>query len=752
MITQATIKAITDIMRKDVGVDGDAQRLGQMVWMFFLKVLDDREVEWELFDDSYVSPLPEELRWRAWAAPAEGVTGETLLEFINLELFPGLKELKARRGSNPEMSRVVRSLFADAYNYMKSGTLVRQVLNVMQRDLDYNTNEDRHAFGDIYEGLLKGLQSAGDAGEYYTPRPVTEFMVEMTDPQLGQSVLDPAAGTGGFLLCALNHKRDHYVDSVEDDLVAQRSIRGVEKKPLPHLLCVTNMMLHGIDVPTNIRHGNTLARPLRDYGAQDRVDVVLTNPPFQGMEEDGIENNFPALKTRETADLFLALTLHILKQDGRAAIVLPDSSLFGEGVKQALRSRLLKETNLHTIVRLPVGVFSPYTDIRTNLLFFEKGSPTKGVWFYELTPPTGERYTKTKPITSGDFDDLRKWWSDRRANESAWSVAVSEFDQRVNLNAVNPACKDVEAAYKRGVASRTQALADFEGFRLGLDEVLATAPGPVGRRATELIAQVAALGGEAAASTGVVEELRVALTGFALRGELSEPLAGDSSVENTLDGYAPADRIPVIPYTPPPFQVPAHWSWVQLSAITDWFIGRTPSTQNHRYWADPLAPEVPWASISDMPRRGVVEATKKTITELAVVESYAGREPVAAGSLLMAFKLSVGKTAITTIDSYHNEAIASLAVSDEVLKRYLLWTLPCVSKHAGANPAVRGKTLNAKSINAMWVPIPPREEQERVVTNLRWIVGVVEELAYRTEEVRDSAGRLMKLLVARAGV
>jgi type I restriction enzyme M protein len=752
LITQATIKTITDIMRKDVGVDGDAQRLGQMVWMFFLKVLDDREIEWELFDDSYVSPLPEDLRWRSWASPAEGVTGDALLEFINLELFPGLKELKARRGSNPEMSRVVRSLFADAYNYMKSGTLIRQVVNVMQRDLDYNTNEDRHAFGDIYEGLLKGLQSAGDAGEYYTPRPVTEFMVEMTDPQLGESVLDPAAGTGGFLLCSLNHKRDHYVDSVDDDLVAQRSIRGVEKKPLPHLLCVTNMMLHGIDVPTNIRHGNTLARPLRDYGAQDRVDVVVTNPPFQGMEEDGIENNFPALSTRETSDLFLALTLHILKPNGRAAIVLPDSSLFGEGVKQLLRSRLLKETNLHTIVRLPVGVFSPYTDIRTNLLFFQKGTPTDEVWFYELTPPTGDRYTKTKPITGGDFDGLRKWWKDRQTGASAWSVRVSELDQRVNLNVANPASKDVEAAYQRGLSSRKQALDEFDAFRAGLDDVLASAPGPVGGRVSELIAQVAKLGGEAAASSGVVEELRVALTGFALRGELSEHQIKDSSVQETLEQYAPADRALVTPYTAPPFEVPATWSWVQLSSITDWYIGRTPSTQNHRYWADPLDPQIPWVSITDMPRRGVVEATNKSITELAVAESFAGREPVSAGSLLMAFKLSVGKTAISTVDAYHNEAIASLAVTDEVLKRYLLWSLPCVSKYAGANPAVRGRTLNTKSINAMWVPIPPREEQERIVTNLRWIVGVVEELAYRTEEVRDSAGRLMKLLVARAGV
>lgn len=752
MITQATMKTIQDIMRKDVGVDGDAQRLGQLVWIVFLKVLDDREVEWELFDDGYISPLPEKLRWRTWAAPDEGLTGNDLLDFVNDDLFGGLKDLRPRRGSNPAMSQVIRSIFEDAYNYMKSGTLLRQVINVMSRDLDYNTNEDRHVFGDIYEGLLKGLQSAGDAGEYYTPRPVTEFMVEMTDPKLGESVLDPAAGTGGFLLCTLNHLRDRYVNSVEDDVVAQRSINGVEKKPLPHLLCVTNMLLHGIDVPTNIRHGNTLARPLRDYRAEDKIDIIVTNPPFQGMEEDGIENNFPpGVRTRETSDLFLALTLHILRERGRAAIVLPDSSLFGEGVKQYLRGRLLAEANLHTIVRLPYGVFSPYTDIRTNLLFFEKGVPTKDIWFYELTPPSGDKYTKTKPIRSEDFNELREWWANRKQTASAWRVEAGEVEgPRFNLNLPNPAAADVEGAYQRSVGTRILALGELDAFRDALDEALAEAPGPVRERPRNLMVQLTGLGAQTPLSSGVVEDLRVAMTALALRGDLSDQHEGDSTAEETLALYGGSSRGKLLPAAPPPFAVPAHWKWVLLSDVSDFFVGRTPSTQNHNFWADSRRPEIPWISISDMPRRGIVETTARTITPGAVEDAFNGRRPVLKGSLLMAFKLSLGKTAINAMDAHHNEAIASFDLEDEVLKRYLLWAMPHLVEYAGSNPAVRGSTLNAKTITAMWIPVPPREEQERIVTNLRWAVETIEDLAYRSEQVREASGRVMKLLIARS--
>ncbi|MFA7013447.1 MAG: class I SAM-dependent DNA methyltransferase, partial [Desulfobacterales bacterium] len=307
------IKSIQDIMRKDVGVDGDAQRISQLVWMFFLKIFDDREGELELLEDGYSSPLPEHLRWRSWAKNPEGMTGDELSDFVNLQLFPALKNKLSVHGPGAKRAQVVRDLFEDAYNYMKSGTLMRQVINKIC-EIDFNTRKDRHTFGSIYEQILKDLQSAGNAGEFYTPRAVTQFVVDRVDPKLEETVLDPACGTGGFLTCAIEHKRERYVRTAADEEILQASIHGVDKKSLPHMLCVTNMILHGIDTPTSIRHDNTLSRPLRDYTGKDRVNVIVTNPPFGGMEEDGIENNFPAsFRTRETADLFMTLIIHLLK-------------------------------------------------------------------------------------------------------------------------------------------------------------------------------------------------------------------------------------------------------------------------------------------------------------------------------------------------------------------------------------------------------------------------------------------------------
>ncbi len=439
MAVSTTIKSIQDIMRKDAGVDGDAQRIGQLVWMFFLKIFDDQEQELELLQDNYSSPIPEPLRWRNWAADAEGITGEELLDFTNNELFKSLKELELNAGTNGR-GIVVRSVFEDAYNYMKNGTLIRQVVNKIN-EIDFNRSDDRHTFGDIYEQILKDLQNAGNAGEFYTPRAVTQFMVDMVDPKLGEKLLDPACGTGGFLSCSIEHLRDKYVKTAEDEKLLQQSIFGVEKKALPHLLCTTNMLLHGVEVPSNIRHDNTLSRPLRDYTPKDRVDVVITNPPFGGTEEDGIEANFPAtFRTRETADLFLVLIMHLLKPGGRAAIVLPDGTLFGEGVKTRIKEKLLEECNLHTVVRLPNGVFNPYTGIKTNLLFFTKGEPTKDVWYYEHPYPAGYKsYSKTKPMRIEEFMPEKSWWSKREESEQAWKVSVDQIKQGgYNLDIKNP--------------------------------------------------------------------------------------------------------------------------------------------------------------------------------------------------------------------------------------------------------------------------------------------------------------------------
>lgn len=430
MSISSVIKSIQDIMRQDAGVDGDAQRLSQLSWLLFLKIFDAQEEALEFEQENYKTPIPEKYLWRNWAADSEGITGDELLEFINDELFADLKNLTAPVDTNPR-GFVVRQGLSDAYNYMKNGTLLRQVINKLN-EVDFNRSDERHLFGDIYEQLLRDLQSAGNAGEFYTPRAVTRFIVDRVDPKLGERVMDPACGTGGFLACSFDHVKNNYVETAEDHQILQKQILGVEKKQLPHLLCTTNMMLHGIEVPVQIRHDNTLNKPLSSWDSD--IDVIVTNPPFGGTEESGIETNFPAeFQTRETADLFLQLIIEVLKDKGRAAVVLPDGTLFGEGVKTKLKKMLTEECNLHTIVRLPNGVFNPYTGIKTNILFFTKGQPTKDIWFYEHPYPEGvKNYSKTKPMKFEEFQTEIDWWGNesdgfasRVENDHAWKVDFS---------------------------------------------------------------------------------------------------------------------------------------------------------------------------------------------------------------------------------------------------------------------------------------------------------------------------------------
>ena len=437
MSVSNVVKSVQDIMRQDAGVDGDAQRISQLVWMIFLKVFDAKEEEWELEYDDYESVIPEELRWSNWAADDEGITGDELLDFINNKLFKELKEMELGVDSDPK-AFLVKAVFEDSYNYMKSGALIRQVINKLN-EIDFTASEDRHLFNDIYENILKDLQSAGNSGEFYTPRPVTQFIIDMLNPQLGEKVADFACGTGGFLTCAIEHLKKQQ-KSVDDIKVLGETIIGVEKKPLPHLLATTNLILHDIDVP-NIAHDNSLTKNVRDLKESDYVDVIAMNPPFGGVEEDTVLTNFPnAFQTKETADLFMTVMMYRLSEKGRAGVVLPDGFLFGEGVKTKIKEKLLNEFNLHTIVRMPNGVFAPYTGINTNLLFFDKGEPTKEVWFFEHPLPKGyKNYTKTKPIKLEEFDLEKKWWNNREENEYAWKVSVEDIKARnYNLDFKNP--------------------------------------------------------------------------------------------------------------------------------------------------------------------------------------------------------------------------------------------------------------------------------------------------------------------------
>lgn len=409
------VKKIQDIMRNDAGVNGDAQRIEQMTWILFLKIYDSQEDKWEFYDDNYVSIIPEKLRWRNWAVDnkdGKSLTGDELLKFVNQELFPILKDLEIAPDT-PNGKKIVKDVFEDNNNYMKDGVLLRQVVNVID-DLEFDDYEDKHAFGEIYETILKDLQSAGNAGEFYTPRAVTDFMAKMLNPQLGEKIADFACGTGGFLTSTLK-VLDEQVKTNEEREQYKKSIFGIEKKALPYMLCATNMLLHDIDNP-NIIHGNSFDRNVRDYSEDEKYDVVIMNPPYGGSEKKTVQNNFPIdLRSSETADLFMSVIMYRLKQNGRAAVILPDGFLFGtDNIKVSIKKKLLEEFNLHTIIRLPHDVFAPYTNITTNILFFDKTEPTKETWFYRVDMPEGyKHFSKTRPMKLEHFNDAIEWWNNR---------------------------------------------------------------------------------------------------------------------------------------------------------------------------------------------------------------------------------------------------------------------------------------------------------------------------------------------------
>lgn len=435
-----TIKSIRDIMWQDTGLNGDAQRIEQLGWMLFLKIFSDKDKELELLDDTYTSPIPDEFHWMKakgnWAGDDEGMTGDELLEFVDRKLFPALRNLDVSTGNRRAL--IVREVFEGNNNYMKSGINIRKVLNKLN-EIDFNITKDRHAFGELYEGILKELQSAGKSGEFYTPRAITQFITDIINPQLREKILDPACGTGGYLTCAVEHLKKQ-ANSVEERKSIEENIMGWEYKPLPYLLATTNLILHDIEVP-NIRFGDALDQPLSNFSEKHRVHVILANPPFGGIVANNNENNFPQnFRTKESADLFLILMIHLLKQGGRAGIVLPDGSLTGEGVKQRVRQRLLEECNLHTIIRLPNSVFQPYATVATNLLFFDKGTPTKEVWYYEHRLPEGQKsYSKTKTIQVKEFEPIKAWWSHRAESEISWKVPIETIKARgYDLDIKNP--------------------------------------------------------------------------------------------------------------------------------------------------------------------------------------------------------------------------------------------------------------------------------------------------------------------------
>lgn len=423
MAVSGTTKALKDIMRIDAGINGDAQYIEQITWMLFLKAFDYKEQEWELTEDDYYPIVPEKYRWSTWAADSEGITGDALLAHVDA-MFSALRELDI--SDDPKHRKwLIKSIMEGVNNFMKSGTLLRQVINKINSDIDFDAMPSGHLFNGLYETMLKDLQSAGKSGEFYTPRPVTRFIVEQVNPKLGETVLDPACGTGGFLTSVIDR---FTVNTTEEYKTLQRTIKGIEKKPFPYLLCVTNLIAHGIDVP-DIRHDNTLRTPTTDYTSKDKVDIIVTNPPFGGAEEKAISQSVPAeLRDSETADLFLVHMVALLKDGGRCGLVLPDGFLFGTGVKAAIKKKLIEDCNLHTIIRLPKDVFAPYTNINTNLLFFTKGTPTKGIWYYRLEMPKGyKHFSKTRPMLDEHFQSARDWWNNKTESDISQFVSVEDI-------------------------------------------------------------------------------------------------------------------------------------------------------------------------------------------------------------------------------------------------------------------------------------------------------------------------------------
>lgn len=441
------IKSIRDIFRKDPGLSGDAQRIEQLGWMIFLKLFDDKDKEKELLDTKYKSPIPAELQWRNWAEDDEGITGEQLITFINNKLFPQLKNLTV--AVDDKLGIIIRQIFDGTNNYMKSGHTFRQAINKLN-EIDFNSSKEHHVFNVIYEDILQGLATKKDTGEFYTPRAVTQFLVDMVNPQLGEKITDPACGTSGFLVCAIEHLQKQ-VKTIADKQTLQETVSGSELKPLPFMLSVVNLITHDIAVP-QITNGDSLSREYNSIRQKDRVDIIVANPPFGGVVGDGMETNFPLnYRTKESADLFLILFIQLLKDGGRAGIVLPDGSFTGDGVKQRVRQKLLEDCNVHTIVRLPQSVFAPYATVNTNLIFFEKGKPTKEIWYYEHTLSEGQKaYSKTKPIRIEEFNPIKDWWNNRTESEVSWKVSMKTIiDRNYDLDIKNPNKIVEEVVYDR---------------------------------------------------------------------------------------------------------------------------------------------------------------------------------------------------------------------------------------------------------------------------------------------------------------
>ena len=730
------VKNIRNIMRGDAGINGDAQRIEQMAWMLFLKIYDQKELQWEFTDAHYRSIIPEELRWRNWAVDkkdGKAPTGEALLDFVNNHLFPTLKKLPV--DENTETRRaIVRAVFEGENNYMKDGTLLRQVVNVID-EIDFGDFADRHAFGEIYETILKGLQSAGSSGEFYTPRPVTDFMVMMVKPKLGEKMADFAAGTCGFIVSTLK-ELEKQVKTVEDRKVLNESLFGIEKKPLPYLLGITNLLLHDIDNPA-LLHGNSLEQDVHNYTEKDRFHVILMNPPYGGGEQEGVKMNFPSdLRSSETADLFMSVILYRLKKNGRAAVILPDGFLFGtEGAKRAIKGKLMKECNLHTIIRMPSSVFAPYTSICTNILFFDKTGPTKETWFYRLDMPEGiKHFSKTKPILLQHFAPVIWWWNNRQpiledGIDKARKFTIDEIKAgNYNLDLCGYPHEDEE------ILPPDEIIAEYKSIRTSvdkfvfetLDEILLELQGNEvfgdGQRTIPSVRKWWGIDEQ------LPDMLKRSVLQEAIQGRLVPQDPNDEPASELLkridaehEKMVTEKKIKKVKPLPPikdedkPFPIPNSWEWVRLGEVSSLLSGRDLEQKEY----SSLKKQYPYMTgASNFGEDGLIV---NRWTDKPVTVSHKN-------DLLITCKGTIGAMAFNTIGDIHIArqimAISSTWVDLKFVKVFLETAL--IALQSAANSMIPG--ISRETILHLAFPLPPLAEQKRIVAKVDSILAKIAEV------------------------
>lgn len=746
-------------MRMDAGINGDAQRIEQMVWMLFLKVYDAKEDDWELNEDNYESIIPENLRWRNWAktdGSGHAMTGDKLLSFVNNTLFPVLKGNDVKEGNTilyegikvtpatPIKKAIVKSTFEDANNYMKDGVYLRQVIDVID-EIEFDDVKESHAFGFVYEEILRELQSAGSSGEFYTPRAVTEFVALMIKPKLGEKMADFACGTGGFITSWLGQ-----LSKQVTDIAAQKqlddSIYGIEKKPFPYLLCVTNMLLHDIEIP-NIYHMNSLKHNLLDYTDDDKFDVILMNPPYGGHEDKSIQGFFPDdLASSETADLFMSVIMYRLKKNGRAAVVVPDGFLFGlDNAKVNIKKKLIGEFNLHTIVRLPSSVFSPYTSITTNLLFFDNTMPTTETWFYRVDIPSDRKhFSKTKPMELKHFDDCIAWWNDRKVIPDGEYFKAQKFTSNYLLN--EQGCNIDLCGYpheEEEILSPVDLMQEYEEKRAFLnakiDRAILALSSSLAGKEISLYTQntINACGQMDDLYRRFPEDMKKSILQYAIQGKLVEQRPEEGTGEELYRqireekqrlikaGKIKKEKpLPEIAEDEIPFDIPESWKWVRLPEIGTSSLGKTLNKGLD------IGNEVPYLCSINVYWDGInLNQIKKAKFSAIDMEKYLLRR----GDLLICEGGDVGRSAVwdRDIEMYYQNALHCVRFFGSINPYYFKYCFELYKYNRILESASKGMTIKHLVQGALYsipLPLPPLTEQKRIVAKLEEILPLCERL------------------------